>query len=197
MPSSQPWQEAADAMLAETIASAPAGNATDAEAELYRRFAPRVRLFGLKHLRDEAAAQDLVQQVFIVTLERLRAGEIRNGAAIGSFILGTSRTMASAQRKIGNRRTALLDQFEDREAMAAPIDPATFDIPRVARCLDALPLRDRTILILTFYAEKPAPDIASELQLAPGAVRVARSRALARMRECLNGRGPDKVRAAG
>ena len=187
MRSSQPWQEAADAMLAETIASAPAGTATDAEAELYRRFAPRIRLFGLKHLRDEATAQDLVQQVFIVTLERLRAGEIRNAEAIGSFILGTSRTMASAQRKVSNRRTALLDRFEDRHATAAPIDAATFDLPRVTRCLDTLPLRDRTILILTFYAEKPAPDIAAELQIAPGAVRVARSRALARMRVCLSG----------
>lgn len=197
MRSSQHWQEAADAMLAETIASVPAGQATEAEAELYRRFAPRVRLFGLKHLRNEAAALDLVQQVFIVTLERLRAGEVRNSEAIGSFILGTSRTIASAHRKIGNRRTALLEQFEDRNAMAAPIDAATFDIPRMARCLDTLPLRDRTILILTFYAEKPASDIAAELQLAPGAVRVARSRALGRMRECLNGRGSDKVPAAG
>jgi RNA polymerase sigma-70 factor (ECF subfamily) len=187
MRSSQPWQEVADAMLAETIAAAPAGAATDAEAELYRRFAPRVRLFGLKHLREEAAAQDLVHQVFIVTLERLRAGEIRNAEAIGSFILGTSRTMASAQRKVGNRREALLDRFEDAKAMAAPIDAATLDLPRVARCLDLLPLRDRTILILTFYAEKPAPDIAAEVQLAPGAVRVARSRALARMRDCLSG----------
>ena len=180
-------------MLAETIASAPAGTATDAEAELYRRFAPRVRLFGLKHLREEAAAQDLVHQVFIVTLERLRAGEVRNAEAIGSFILGTSRTMASAQRKVGNRREALLDRFEDANAMAAPLDAATLDLPRVARCLDTLPLRDRTILILTFYAEKPAPDIAAEVQLAPGAVRVARSRALARMRECLSG-GSDRTR---
>ncbi len=193
MRSSQPWQEVADAMLAETIASAPAGTATDAEAELYRRFAPRVRLFGLKHLREEAAAQDLVHQVFIVTLERLRAGEVRNAEAIGSFILGTSRTMASAQRRVGNRREARLDRFEDANAMAAPLDAATLDLPRVARCLDTLPLRDRTILILTFYAEKPAPDIAAEVQLAPGAVRVARSRALARMRECLSG-GSDRTR---
>jgi RNA polymerase sigma-70 factor (ECF subfamily) len=182
MRSSQQWQEAADAMLAETIASAPAGTATDAEAELYRRFAPRIRLFGLKHLRDEAAAQDLVQQVFIVTLERLRAGAVRNVEAIGSFILGS-------------RRTALLDRFDDRNAMAPPIDAVTFDLPRVVRCLDTLPLRDRTILILTFYADKPAPEIAAELQIAPGAVRVARSRALARMRECVG--APDKARPTG
>ena len=188
-PSDGGWSGAADAMLVEIIASAPAGTASDAEAELYRRFAPRVRLFGLKHLRDEAAAQDLVHQVFIVTIERLRAGEIRNAQAIGSFIFGTSRTIAGAQRKTGTRRAALVDRFEDRHATAAPIDAAVFDVPRVSRCLDTLPLRDRTILLLTFYAEKPAPEIAAELQLAPGAVRVARSRALSRMRECLGRHG--------
>jgi RNA polymerase sigma-70 factor (ECF subfamily) len=32
-----------------------------AEAELYRRLAPRVRLYGLRHLRDRHAAADLVQ----------------------------------------------------------------------------------------------------------------------------------------
>ncbi len=78
---------ATDARLAQRIASTPAGEANDAEAELYRRFAPRVRLFGLRHLRNEAAAQDLVQQVFLVSLERLRAGEVRNPEAIGSVLL--------------------------------------------------------------------------------------------------------------
>ena len=41
-----------------------------AEAELYRRLAPRVRLYGLRHLRDAQAAADLVQQVMLITLER-------------------------------------------------------------------------------------------------------------------------------
>jgi RNA polymerase sigma-70 factor (ECF subfamily) len=62
---------ATDAMLASSIAAAVPGGAHEEEAELYRRFAPRVRLYGLKHLRDAAAAQDLVQEVFVVTLERL------------------------------------------------------------------------------------------------------------------------------
>ena len=31
----------------------------EAEAELIRRMAPRVRLYGLRHLRDEEAADDL------------------------------------------------------------------------------------------------------------------------------------------
>jgi len=46
---------ASDGELARAIASAPPGAAQDEESELYRRFAYRVRLYGLKHLRDEAA----------------------------------------------------------------------------------------------------------------------------------------------
>src|SRR5512132_3132771 len=101
-------------MLANSIASAAPGAAHDEEAELYRRFAPRVRLYGLRHLRDAAAAQDLVQQVFVVTIERLRRGEVRNVEAIGSFILGTSRTVAADLRRTEKRRDRLTETFADR-----------------------------------------------------------------------------------
>jgi len=173
-------------MLASSIASAAPGTAREDEAELYRRFAPRVRLYGLKHLRDASAAQDLVQQVFVVTLERLRRGEIRNAEAIGSFILGTSRTIVADLRRVGQRRERLTDTFVDRTTSTAP-EEQTLDKVRVEHCLNALPPRDRTLLVLTFYAEKKAVDIASDLQMAPGAVRVARHRALMRLRDCLMG----------
>jgi RNA polymerase sigma-70 factor (ECF subfamily) len=185
---------ASDAILARTIASAPAGAAQADEAELYRRFAPRVRLFGLVRLRDAAAADDLVQQVFLVTLERLRGGEIRNVEAIGSFILGTSRTIAADLRRRRERRERLTEMFADRTAAISPRE-GTLDTARLEHCLGALPPRDRMLLVLTFYAEKTAADIAAELQLAPGAVRVARHRALTRLRDCVVG-GPDKVRPA-
>jgi RNA polymerase sigma-70 factor (ECF subfamily) len=179
----------ADALLASTIATVPPGEANDAEAELYRRFAPRVRLFGLRHLRDEAAAQDLVQHVFVITLERLRAGEVRNLEAIGSFILGTSRTIAGALRKTEHRRRLLTETFEDRTAVAAP-PGETLDVARVEWCLETLTPRDRVILILTFYAEKSAAEIAAELDIASASVRVARHRALTRLRECVMAEKP-------
>jgi RNA polymerase sigma-70 factor, ECF subfamily len=56
---------------------------------------------------------------------------------------------------------------------------------RLHRCLEELPLRDRTILVLTFYAEKKSDEIAAEMQLTPGAVRIARHRALAKLRDCV------------
>ena len=45
-----------DATLARRIASAAPATDAAAEAELCRRLAPRIRLYGLKHLRNEAAA---------------------------------------------------------------------------------------------------------------------------------------------
>jgi RNA polymerase sigma-70 factor, ECF subfamily len=175
-----------DAMLADAIASAAPGAALEEEAELYRRFAPRVRLYGLRHLRDAAAAQDLVQEVFIVLIERLRSGGVRKVEAIGSFILGTSRTMASDLRRTHQRRERLTETFADRTIGIAPVEP-TLDQTRVGDCLNTLPPRDRALLVLTFYADKKAADIASTFEMAAGAVRVARHRALTRLRACLLG----------
>jgi RNA polymerase sigma-70 factor, ECF subfamily len=173
-------------MLADAIASAAPGAAHEEEAELYRRFAPRVRLYGLRHLRDAAAAQDLVQEVFIVLIERLRSGGVRNVEAIGSFILGTSRTIASDLRRTHQRRERLTETFADRTMCVAPTEP-TLDQARVEGCLNLLPPRARALLVLTFYAEKNAAEIASTFEMASGAVRVARHRALIRLRDCVMG----------
>lgn len=63
-----------DAELALRIGS---GSDREAEAELFLRMAPRIRLYGLRHLRDADASEDLTQQVLITTLEALRAGRLR------------------------------------------------------------------------------------------------------------------------
>ncbi|HEY5938978.1 MAG TPA: hypothetical protein VIU61_30200, partial [Kofleriaceae bacterium] len=48
----------------------------DAEAEVCRRFAPRIRLYGLKHLRTEDAARELMQRVLLAVIEAMRARRI-------------------------------------------------------------------------------------------------------------------------
>src|SRR5687768_5857118 len=45
--------------------------------------------------------------------------------------------------------------------------------------------RERTVVVLTFYAERDGDAIARELGTSAGTVRVIRHRALARLRECL------------
>src|SRR4029453_5657290 len=66
-----------DGALARRILAAAPETDAAAESELCRRFAPRIRLYGLRHLRSEAAAADLAQEVLIMTLRKLRAGAVR------------------------------------------------------------------------------------------------------------------------
>lgn len=69
---------------------------------------------------------------------------------------------------------------------------ASGDIAAVERCLHALAERDRRVLGLTFYAEKTSPEISAELAVTGPAVRVARHRALERLRERVGVRGARK-----
>jgi RNA polymerase sigma-70 factor (ECF subfamily) len=186
MPDTQAMLAAAsDEALARRIAGASPG-ATDAEeAELYRRFAPRVRLYGRRHMQDDAAADDLAQNVLLLAIEKLHAGEVRRPEEIGSFILGISRMMAHAERRITRRREALAMRFMEIPVETAPSSTAAFDAPRVAACLRALAERDRLVVLLTFYADREASRIAEDLGVSPGAIRVIRHRAIARLRECV------------
>ena len=100
-----PLDELDDGALARRVAAAGANHDAQAEGELYRRLARRARLYGLRHLRDEQAAADLAQQVLLTTLERLRAGEVREPDKIASFVLGMCRmTVLEMRRGSGGGR---------------------------------------------------------------------------------------------
>jgi RNA polymerase sigma-70 factor (ECF subfamily) len=76
------------------------------------------------------------------------------------------------------------------EHYAAPTDGvpdsiAEPDIVRLRACLEKLPTRERAIAILTFYAEQSGDQIARELSMTPGNVRVVRHRAVAHLQECM------------
>jgi hypothetical protein len=107
MPDAHALETISDEALARTIAAGPPAATAAEEAELYRRFAPRVRLYGRRHLQNETAAEDLAQDVLLLTIERLRAGEVQQPEDIGSFILGTSRMMANAQRRVARAAKGL------------------------------------------------------------------------------------------
>jgi RNA polymerase sigma-70 factor, ECF subfamily len=183
---------ATDGDLARAIA-AGAGTAEAAETELYRRFAPRVRLYGLRHLRDEEAARDLMQQVMLLTLEKLREGEVRDLDMIGSFILGTSRMMAVNVKRRERRREALMPRADLKVGpygSGGTVGPYAGESPALDEhglegCLAMLAERERTIVLLTFYSEQSSKEIARTLGVSEGNVRVIRSRAVERLRACM------------
>ena len=177
--------DSSDGDLARAVSAQVSGSAEEAETELYRRFGPRVRLYGLRHLKDEEAARDLVQQVMLLTIEKLRGGAIRDADQIGSFILGVSRTMALALNRRERRRERLRERFVVEPAIAEPYADAALDLDRLEACLGRLAGRERMIVLLTFYAERSARQVSEEMTVTEGHVRVIRHRALGKLRACM------------
>jgi len=177
-----------EAELAQRIAAAAPGVDSAAEAELYRRLAPRVRLYGRRHLRDEDAARDLMQQVMVMTIEKLRAGELREPQRIVSFVFGACRMVTLEMRRGDRRRDALLEKYgADLEIADISVAPR-LDEARVAACMQRLPERERSVMIMSFYEDEPADRVGAALGLSEGNVRVIRHRAMQRLRDCVMGK---------
>ena len=171
-----------DAELARAIAGSASAVEAAAEEEFCRRFAPRVRLYGLRHLRDRHAAADLVQQVLMMALERLRAGKLREPERLASFVLGMCRMVVMDQRRGTARRAGLLDTWGMTEEEAVEdAEPRVFERERLAACLAALSERERSIIVSSFFEE----DCKDGSGLSPGNVRVIRHRALGKLRACM------------
>ena len=177
---------ASDGDLARRVASRD-GGAAEAECELCARLARRVRLYGLRHLRDAAAADDLVQDVLVLTLERLRSGRVRDPDRLASFVLGACRLVVWNDRRGRSRRGALLERFPEAFARRVEPDGLLLDVARLRECLARLAERERSVVVLTFYAEESSGAIAERLGLTTENVRTVRHRAFVRLRRCVNG----------
>jgi len=172
--------ETSDADLAQRIASGD----REAEAELCGRMAARIRLYGLRHLRSAAAADDLVQQVLLKTIEALRAGRLREPDKLIPFVLGTCRVTVIDLRRSVRRQGRLLEAFG---AILVPDQPPmpSLDVDRLARCVQALEERERSVVVMTFYDEHTAAEVAGFLRVSEVNVRVIRHRAIKHLRGCM------------
>lgn len=200
-PDRRPWYAAAtmqcdDGELVRRIA-APTGDRGEAESELCRRFAPRIRLYGLRHLRDEDLARDLVQIVLLALLEAARAARIDEPDRVDRFVLGTCRNTASRIRERRARTRPLEGEIEQAALVFWP-DVERIEAAALVPCLAGLDERARAVVQLSFAEDRASAEIAARLGTTAGNVRVLRHRALAALRRCLDGqpeRAPDGTEA--
>ena len=169
-----------DASLAPRIAEGD----PQAEAEMCRRMAPRIRLYGLRHLRSPSAADDLVQQVLLKVLEALRAARLREPDKLAQFVLGTCRMMVLDLRRTSHRQEELLAIFGG-DLVPDPRPGPTFDERQLAHCVQALKERERSVIVMTFYDEQTAAETARFLGISEAHVRVIRHRAIQQLRVCM------------
>lgn len=165
--------------------SEPGSDAAPSEASLFRQYAARIRLYGLRHLGSETAAADLVQVVLVRVLEALRSGRVESPDRLGAYVLGVCRYAAYDLRRAEHRQRAIESQAEVLSEHAPPPSARPLDVARLYRCLGKLSERDSTIVRLSFSEDRSADEIARHLGLTAGNVRVLRHRTLARLSECL------------
>jgi RNA polymerase sigma-70 factor, ECF subfamily len=172
--------ELSDADLALRVGQGDA----EAEAEVCRRMAPRIQLYGLRHLRSSHAADDLVQQVLLAILEALRAGRLRDVEKLPQFVLGTCRMTVVGLRRTARRQERLLAEFGSDLLPDQPSAPRPDD-DQLVRCVRTLKERERSVVVLTFYDEQTAAETASFLGISEANVRVIRHRAIRKLRACM------------
>jgi RNA polymerase sigma-70 factor, ECF subfamily len=155
------------------------------ESEICRRFAPRIRLYGLKHLRDEDRARELVQLVLVAVIEALRGGRVEEPQHLERFVLGVCRHVSGRLRlQDGRAQPTDATQLELLGGVHVPAVDAV-DAAPLLDCIGKLEKRAQTVLHLAFYRDKTADEIAAALGTTPGNVRVLRHRAIAQVRDCM------------
>jgi RNA polymerase sigma factor (sigma-70 family) len=154
------------------------------EAAICARFANRIRAYGVLHLRDRSAADDLVQHVLVAVVVALREARIEDPERLEHYVFGTARNTVMAMRRGTHRQ----EKIADAVAKTLPQDYVPswrpLDRKRLEHCLLLLESRDRAVVLATYLEEKEPDEIATAMQLTLGNVRVIRHRALTKLQTC-------------
>lgn len=160
---------------------------------LYGRHHVRVYRFGLRLVRDEQVAEDLISEVFLDVWRQ--AGKFEGRSAVSTWLLAITRFKAlSVLRK---RKDAELDE----EAAAAIEDPS--DDPEMAaqkrdtgnvlrQCLAALSPDHREIIDLVYYHEKSVEEVAEIVGIPENTVKTRMFYARKKLAELLKAAGVER-----
>lgn len=135
-------------------------------------------------VHDTTLAEDLAQDALISVHQRW--GRLRNRDAALGYV---RRTVVNSARS-ALRHQVVVDRHAQRqtEQYAESAEHAAMERVQheeMLRALDQLSEKQREVLILRYYAHLSEADIASTLDISPGAVKTHAHRGLARLRTLL------------
>lgn len=172
---------------AELVRLCAAGD-DEAAAELCERLLPAVRTFARRRHRAPQEVDDFVQDALLVVLDAVRAGVVERPEAVGAFALGVCRNLLRERGRREARRAALIQRHAAAlEPLGHDRDPTwRADVARMEDCLSRLTDRARRVILGTWYEDRTAQELGAALSMKPATVRVARHRAIAALRDCLD-----------
>jgi RNA polymerase sigma-70 factor, ECF subfamily len=131
-------------------------------ADLYREHHAHVRTFARRLLRDEASAEDLVQETFLALPSALRS--YRGDSPLRSFVIGVAANHARHHVRAATRRRAAHERSADPDLAPASTPEDRAERKELAesleRALDQLPDDQRTAIVLCEVEERSAAEAA-------------------------------------
>ena len=160
---------------------------------LYGRHHVRVFRFGLRLVRDEQIAEDLISEVFLDVWRQ--AGKFEGRSAVSTWLLAITRFKALSalrRRKDGElddeAANAIEDTSDDPEVTVTKKD--TGDALR--KCLTALSAEHREIIDLVYYHEKSVEEVAEIVGIPENTVKTRLFYARKKLAELLKSAGVER-----
>lgn len=180
--------------LAADLVEGIAGGDPQAEARLVASYGRGVELLLWRHVNRQdgrSEVEDLYQETFLVALEKLRAGQLREPEKLPGFLAGIARNLAlEVYRKRARRKTEADSEGVQERATVTPPQLGSVlareqgDLLR--RVLAELGTqRDREILFRFYLGEEDKESIAADLGLTGGQFNRVLHRARQRYGELL------------
>jgi RNA polymerase sigma-70 factor (ECF subfamily) len=160
---------------------------------LFARHHVRVFRFVVRMVRDEAAAEDLISEVFLDVWRQ--AGRFEGRSAVSTWLLAIARFKAlSALRR---RPDEELDESK-AEAIEDPADDPAIVLEKkdksglIRKCLTGLSAEHREIIDLVYYHEKSVEEVAEIVGIPENTVKTRMFYARKRLAELLKAEGIER-----
>ncbi len=148
-----------------------------------------------RQVRDATLAEDVMQNVFMTFARRVR--EIRSGAAVGAWLLQTTRFTAANAMKIQARRLRHERAVASGRHESVPCGDSAASLeeqwqmiePHLDRAISRLSWADQTTVVLRFFRGLSLREVANATGTTEEAARKRISRAIDRLRAQLLGAG--------
>jgi RNA polymerase sigma-70 factor (ECF subfamily) len=160
------------------------GGRAGALAPLFERHHARLYRFCLRMTGNRAAAEDLVQDVFMRMLKYSRTFKDEMSFLPWMFRIARNACVDHLRRTTADRMPAHdPDELESNEPADEATDEHDERAELIRKALLALPAERREVLVLSRYEFKSYEEIARTLGCSVGAVKVRAHRAIKQLRE--------------
>ena len=156
-------------------------------AELVRRHVDFVYSAALRMVRDAHLAEDVTQSVFVALAQNAR--QLTNRAVLSGWLHRTTQNLAAnavrsdVRRRAREQEAAAMNELQEPDAVWEQVAPHLDD------ALGELSEADRDALLLRYFEDKSAHEIALTLGVSDDAAQKRVSRAVERLREFFAKRG--------